>query len=192
MSLQFALRMVRSRSSDFALASAIVGYSAQTSSTTRKLERGPSSGVAAHNSECSWSFAPTALSWPACLRSCPQWFLWSPSGFGVGLSGTGAAGSETSGGCSPSATAWPSVAWSRRPVAAQNLARTDGDPKGGPGRLTALANDANHVRVFFASGNIICADTSSAGRSPADRDRALMVGKNGAKRRESYGCLRSG
>ena len=30
-----------------------------------------------------WSFAPTALSWPACLRSCPQWFLWSPSGFGV-------------------------------------------------------------------------------------------------------------
>ena len=30
-----------------------------------------------------WSFATTALSWPPCLRSCPQWFLWSPSGFGV-------------------------------------------------------------------------------------------------------------
>jgi hypothetical protein len=30
-----------------------------------------------------WSFAPTALSWPPCLRSCLQWFLWSLSGFGV-------------------------------------------------------------------------------------------------------------
>src|ERR1017187_9888699 len=29
------------------------------------------------------SFASTVLSWPPCLRSCPRWLLWSPSGFGV-------------------------------------------------------------------------------------------------------------